>query len=145
MTLKQGEAVVVMSELDKSQSRAISGMPGISEIPGLNDLTGKDNQKNYATLLIVITPHVIRGTQAAGHSPMMRVEPRHHQAAGESSSAVPASVGSKRTPHCRCNSLIGIAPRRSESCYLDCCVRLSSKPAATGPRRPAWPGKRRSA
>ena len=63
-----------MSELDKSESRAISGMPGISEIPGLNNLTAKDNQKNYATLLIVITPHVIRGTQAAGHSPMMRVE-----------------------------------------------------------------------
>ena len=37
-------------------------------------MTGKDTQKNYATLLIIITPHVIRGTQAAGHSPMMRVE-----------------------------------------------------------------------
>ena len=40
----------------------------------MNDLTGKDNQKDYSTLLIVITPRVIRGTQAAGHSPMMRVE-----------------------------------------------------------------------
>jgi Flp pilus assembly secretin CpaC len=74
VTLKQGEAVEVVSELDKSQSRAISGTPGISEIPGLNNLTGNDTQKNFATLLIVITPHVIRGTQAAGHSPMMRVE-----------------------------------------------------------------------
>ena len=74
VTLKQGEAVVVVSELDKSESRAISGTPGISEIPGLNDLTGNDTQKNYATLLIVITPHVIRGTQAAGHSPMLRIE-----------------------------------------------------------------------
>jgi len=74
VTVKQGEAVVVISELDKSQSRAVSGMPGISEVPGLNDLTGKDDTKNYASLLIVITPHVVRGTQAAGHSPMMRVE-----------------------------------------------------------------------
>lgn len=74
VTLKQGEAVAVVSELDKSESRAVSGTPGISEIPGLNDLTGKDNQKNYSTLLIVITPHVVRGTQSAGHSPMMRVE-----------------------------------------------------------------------
>ena len=74
VTLKQGEGVVVLSELDKQESRAISGAPGISEIAGLNNLTGKDIQKNYATLLIVITPHVIRGTQAAGHSPMMRVE-----------------------------------------------------------------------
>jgi Flp pilus assembly secretin CpaC len=74
VTLKQGEAVEVISELDKSESHAVSGTPGISEIPGLNNLTGIDTQKNYATLLIVITPHVIRGTQAAGHSPMMRIE-----------------------------------------------------------------------
>jgi len=74
VTLKQGEAVEVISELDKSESHAVSGTPGISEIPGLNNLTGIDTQKNYATLLVVITPHVIRGTQAAGHSSMMRIE-----------------------------------------------------------------------
>jgi Flp pilus assembly secretin CpaC len=74
VTLKEGDSVVVLSELDKSESRAVSGTPGITEIPGLNDLTGNDNQKNYASLLIVMTPHVVRGTQAAGHSPMMRVE-----------------------------------------------------------------------
>jgi Flp pilus assembly secretin CpaC/tetratricopeptide (TPR) repeat protein len=74
VTVKQGEAVEVVSEMDKSESHAVSGTPGISEIPGLNNLTGIETQKNYATLLIVITPHVIRGAQAAGHSPMMRVE-----------------------------------------------------------------------
>jgi type II secretory pathway component GspD/PulD (secretin) len=74
VTIKEGEAVVVASELDKSESRNISGTPGLSEIPGLNNLTDKDVQKNYATLLIVITPQVIRGTQAGGSSPRMRVE-----------------------------------------------------------------------
>jgi general secretion pathway protein D len=74
VTLRQGEGVVVVSELDKQESRAISGLPGLSEIPGLNNLTGIDNQKSNSTLLIVMTPHVIRGTQASGHSPMMRVE-----------------------------------------------------------------------
>jgi Flp pilus assembly secretin CpaC len=74
VTLKQGEGVVLVSELDKSESRAISGLPGVSEIPGLNNVSSNDNQKSNSTLLIVITPHVIRGTQAAGHTPMMRVE-----------------------------------------------------------------------
>jgi type II secretory pathway component GspD/PulD (secretin) len=74
VTLRRGEGVVVVSNIDKQQSRAISGVPGLSEIPGLNNLTGNDTQKNYATLLIVMTPHVIRGTQAAGHSPMIPVE-----------------------------------------------------------------------
>jgi type II secretory pathway component GspD/PulD (secretin) len=74
VTIKQGESVEVVSEVDRNESRALSGIPGLSEIPGLNKLTGNDTQKNYATLLIIFTPHVVRGAQAAGHSPMMRVE-----------------------------------------------------------------------
>jgi hypothetical protein len=74
VTLRQGEGVVVASELDQSESRAISGVPGLSEIPGLNNITDNDTQRNKSTLLIVMTPHVIRGPQATGHSPMMRVE-----------------------------------------------------------------------
>jgi Flp pilus assembly secretin CpaC len=74
VSLKEGEGVVVVSEVDKEESHAISGTPGLSEIPGLNNITGKDVGKNYASLLIIITPRVVRGTQAAGHSPMMRVE-----------------------------------------------------------------------
>jgi type II secretory pathway component GspD/PulD (secretin) len=74
VTLRQGDGVVVVSELDRQESRAISGVPGLSEIPGLNNVTGNDLQKSNSTLLIVMTPHVIRGPQASGHSPMMRVE-----------------------------------------------------------------------
>ena len=74
VTLKEGEAAVVATEMDKSQSQAVSGTPGISEIPGLNNVTSKDMQQNYATLVIVMTPHVIRGPQAAGHTAMIRVE-----------------------------------------------------------------------
>lgn len=73
-TLKEGEAVVVAGEIDKQESRAISGVPGLSEIPGLNNATSKDAVRNYATLMIVMTPHVLRGPQLAGHSKMMRVE-----------------------------------------------------------------------
>jgi general secretion pathway protein D len=72
--LRQDEGVVVLSQLDKQESLAISGTPGMSEIPGLNSLTGKDNQSNYATLLIVISPHIVREIHAAGHSSMMRIE-----------------------------------------------------------------------
>ena len=72
--VKEGEAAVVATEVDKSESRAISGTPGLSEIPGMSNVTDKDLQKNYATLVIVITPHVVRGTQSAGATPMMRIE-----------------------------------------------------------------------
>jgi general secretion pathway protein D len=74
VTIKEGQAAVVATEVDKSQSLAISGTPGISEIPGMNDLTGKDLQQDYATIVIVMTPHVLRGPQSAGHTAMMLLE-----------------------------------------------------------------------
>ncbi len=74
VTLKDGAGVVIVSEVDKEESRALSGLPGLTEIPGLNTVTDTDVQRSYASLLIIITPHVIRGTQAPGHSPMLRIE-----------------------------------------------------------------------
>jgi len=74
VTVRDGAGVVVASEVDAQESRAISGVPGLSEIPGMSNVTGNDVQKSSATLLIVISPHVVRGTPGVGHTPMMRVE-----------------------------------------------------------------------
>lgn len=75
VTLKAGEAVEVASELDQSETRAISGTPGLSEVPGMSNVIGNNNNmKNYSTLLIIMTPHVVRSTQDAGHTPPMLVE-----------------------------------------------------------------------
>ena len=75
ITVKYGSAVVVVSDLDKAESRAISGTPGLSEIPGMNNITDKDTQRSFASLLIVITPHVVRYTQPSGQAtPMLRIE-----------------------------------------------------------------------
>lgn len=73
-TVKDGAAVVLVSQVDEEESRALSGIPGLTQIPGLNNITNKDVVKNYASLLIVISPHVIRGTQPGGHTPMVRIE-----------------------------------------------------------------------
>jgi Flp pilus assembly secretin CpaC len=74
VTVKQGEAVMIASELSKSETRALSGTPGLSDIPGLNSMTGNDTQKSFATLLIILTPQVVRATQMSGHTPQMRIE-----------------------------------------------------------------------
>jgi Flp pilus assembly secretin CpaC len=73
-TVKEGSAVVLVSQVDKEESRALSGLPGLTEIPGLNAITDRDVQRNYASLLIIISPHIIRRTQPAGHTPMVRIE-----------------------------------------------------------------------
>jgi hypothetical protein len=40
----------------------------------LNNVSDNNKEANSSTLVIVMTPHVLRGTQAAGHTPMMRIE-----------------------------------------------------------------------
>jgi tetratricopeptide (TPR) repeat protein len=74
ITVKPETAVVIAGELDKSQTRAVSGTPGLDDIPGLSQLESKDVNTNYATLMLVITPHIVRGPQAGGHSAMIRIE-----------------------------------------------------------------------
>lgn len=74
LTAKEGSAIVLVSQVDEEESRALSGWPGLTEIPGLNNVTDVAAQKNYASLVIIITPHVIRGTQPGGHTPMIRIE-----------------------------------------------------------------------
>jgi general secretion pathway protein D len=74
VTVPANQGVVLAAEIDKSEMRAVSGYPALSEIPGLNDITDKDIEKNYATLLIIITPHLIRSPHLAGHTPMLMVD-----------------------------------------------------------------------
>jgi type II secretory pathway component GspD/PulD (secretin) len=78
VTVGQNQAVVVASEMDKQESRAVSGTPGLSEVPGLNNAIGSaDAQKNYATLVIILTPHVVRSPRHTDHSPMQHVDPNY--------------------------------------------------------------------
>jgi general secretion pathway protein D len=74
ITLKNGEAAVMMSELDKQESLALSGIPGLTQVPGLNNVTSKDLQSNYATLLVVLTPHLIRAPHAPAQLEPLRIE-----------------------------------------------------------------------
>ena len=73
-TLRANEGIVIASEMDSNETRAVSGWPGMSEIPGLNDITDKNAQRNESTLLIIMTPRLTRLAHGFGHSPMMPVE-----------------------------------------------------------------------
>jgi general secretion pathway protein D len=74
ITVPANQAVVITGEMDKNETRAISGLPGLSEIPGFNDVTDKTMEKDYSTLLIILTPHVVRSPYGLFHGPMMQIE-----------------------------------------------------------------------
>jgi Flp pilus assembly secretin CpaC len=60
ITLKPGEMALVVSSLNTQESATLLGLPFLSEIPGFRFGTNETIQKTRASLVIVITPRVVR-------------------------------------------------------------------------------------
>jgi hypothetical protein len=76
LDLKDGASALVTSLLSSQEANAISGLPGLSEIPGLQSTTNKNGQRSNDELVILITPHVVRLPHPSGASQVMLV-PTH--------------------------------------------------------------------
>ena len=74
LTLKAGETAVLLSDLSRQESRALSGLPGVSDIPGLQDVSDITRNQNVARLLILVTPYVLRDPKQLARGPMMKVD-----------------------------------------------------------------------
>ena len=59
ITLLDGEPAVVAGQVTHTETKALSGIPGLGQVPGLNKITA-NNSKQYEDdeLLVVITPHI---------------------------------------------------------------------------------------
>ncbi|MFZ0759914.1 MAG: hypothetical protein WAM69_08205, partial [Candidatus Sulfotelmatobacter sp.] len=64
--LRDGEPAVVAGELTTNDQLAMSGVPGIAALPGLNQgLADNNRMKEEDELLIIITPHVVANPDRA--------------------------------------------------------------------------------
>ena len=60
ITLLDGEPAVIAGEVTHSETRALSGIPGLGEVPGFNKITTTNSkQLEDDELLVVLTPHII--------------------------------------------------------------------------------------
>jgi hypothetical protein len=56
-----GETALLASSLTRSESAAISGLPGLGELPGFHVATAETTtEKDTSELVILITPHIVR-------------------------------------------------------------------------------------
>jgi general secretion pathway protein D len=55
-----GQSAVLVSALSKQESDALTGIPGLGDIPGFEAVTNKNTSFDYSELAIVITPHLVR-------------------------------------------------------------------------------------
>jgi Flp pilus assembly secretin CpaC len=60
ITVMEGESVLMVSYVSKTESAAMSGIPGLSELPGFQMPVTQDIQKDTNQLVMVVTPHVVR-------------------------------------------------------------------------------------
>jgi general secretion pathway protein D len=76
-TLKTGESALVVSALSKQQSKAVTGIPGLSDLPGFQSTTNSQTENDASELIIVITPHIVREVhkQQAGRMVLLPVHP----------------------------------------------------------------------
>jgi len=60
LVLMDGQPAVVAGEISQSETRSMTGVPGLGLVPGLNQIgTGNSKELDDDELLVVITPHVI--------------------------------------------------------------------------------------
>ena len=61
ISLEDGEPAVIAGQISRSETRDLSGIPGLGQIPILNKITATNTkQTEYDELLVVITPHITR-------------------------------------------------------------------------------------
>ncbi len=76
ITLKEGASGVVVSDMSKQQTKAVDGVPGLSDLPGFQSTTNNQTENDVSELIIVVTPRIAREAhqQIAGR---MFVLPTH--------------------------------------------------------------------
>lgn len=55
-----GASVMLMTNLSSSESKVVSGIPGLSDLPGFQSTTNSSTDVSYSSLVIVVTPHLVR-------------------------------------------------------------------------------------
>ncbi len=58
--VKPGERTVLVSQLSSQESTTLIGIPGLSEIPGLNLATNRNPTTTRDSIVIMLTPHIVR-------------------------------------------------------------------------------------
>jgi len=75
ITVGEGESAMLVSSVSKTETAAMSGIPGLSELPGFQMPVTQDVQKNSSQLVILVTPHVVRRRSDTVASPRIAVPP----------------------------------------------------------------------
>ncbi len=61
MTIADGQTALLVSSLSKTESGAVSGYPGLAELPGFQStISNQTTEQDSSDLILLITPRIVR-------------------------------------------------------------------------------------
>jgi len=74
--LHNGASALVVGDLSRQESLAVSGTPGLTELPGFSALSSTTKEYDVSNMAILVTPHILRRRHSALTGPVIPL-PRH--------------------------------------------------------------------
>ncbi len=74
--LRGGASALVVGDLTRQESNAVSGTPGLTELPGFSALSSTTKEYDVSNLAILVTPHILRRRHSALTGPVIPLP--HH-------------------------------------------------------------------
>jgi len=71
ISLRLGDSALLVSDLSQQESRNITGVPGLSDLPGLSQTANRQDTKDIMELAIMITPHLVRTAHQGTEGPTL--------------------------------------------------------------------------
>ena len=76
VTVSEGQTALMLSSLSKTESSAVSGIPGLSELPGFQNVTADNlRERDSSELVVLLTPHIARRRTNLTFGPRIPVSP----------------------------------------------------------------------
>ena len=60
LTMADGETAMMISNTTDSETTAVTGVPGLSELPGFQSTTNRNSTRITGDLVLMLTPHIVR-------------------------------------------------------------------------------------
>ncbi len=73
--LLDGESTLLVSSMTEQEENVLTGIPGISELPGMSWTATNNPQTTVGDLVVIITPHIVHSISDQVASTMMTVPP----------------------------------------------------------------------
>jgi general secretion pathway protein D len=76
INVKTGASAMLVSDLSRTESKAVSGVPGLSDLPGFQSATNSSTDLEVSSLVVVITPHLLRRRHDEQVGPIATLPPQ---------------------------------------------------------------------